>query len=150
MTRQPAVSGTAKPNIGKLLKELENAYSRAVDMRMRMIGLTKTQSDVLYQLYQNASLTQRDICRINNVTEATLSVLISGLERKGLLKRESDTADPRKKRLILTPSAEHLRKAVIDIKVTVYNALVADMSEKRLAGLASDLRQLLGNLEQLG
>ena len=136
-------------SLGTLLKELTNAYARAIDTRMGAIGLTKVQSDVLFQLYQNPNLTQREICRINNVTEATLSVVINGLVRKHLIRRERNISDPRKKKLVLTEKAHHLRPDVLRIKADAYHALVAGLSQVHLERLTEDLRQLLDNLERI-
>jgi len=113
---------------------------------MRLIGLTKPQSDVLFQLYKDPTLTQRDLCRINDVTEATLSVLITGLERKQLIKRQASQDDTRKKLLVLTSSAKKLEPVVLRIKTEMYEALIRGFTAEELRFIAVALKEMAVNL----
>jgi DNA-binding MarR family transcriptional regulator len=100
-------------------------------------------------IFTKTKISRREICRINNVVKATLSVVINGLVRKDLIRRERNISDPRKNKLVLTEKVHHLRPNVLRIKADAYHALVAGLSQVHLERLTEDLRQLLDNLERI-
>jgi DNA-binding MarR family transcriptional regulator len=106
------------------------------------IGLTPPQHGVLVVADNAPGLDQAGIARALGFDRATTGALIQGLERRGLLRRESSAADLRRKTLVVTPSGRAmLRRA---------HAAVRRTSDRLLAPLAkNERRRFVQLLEQL-
>jgi len=106
------------------------------------IGLTPPQHGVLVVTANAPGLDQAGIARALGFDRATTGALIHGLERRGLLRRESSSSDLRRKALAVTPRGRAmLRRA---------QAAVRRTSERLLAPLApGERRRFVQLLERL-
>jgi DNA-binding MarR family transcriptional regulator len=85
---------------------------------------------------------QKDIENEFGITRSTASTVISLMEKKGLLKRESVKEDARLKKLVLTDKAIELNNKVIDS--------LNEYDKKLLTGFSNDeVSQLLSFLERI-
>jgi DNA-binding MarR family transcriptional regulator len=106
------------------------------------IGLTPPQHGVLVVADNAPGLDQAGIARSLGFDRATTGALIQGLERRGLLRRESSAADLRRKTLVVTPRGRAmLQRAQMAVRRT---------SDRLLAPLAAkERRQFVQLLERL-
>ncbi len=105
---------------------------------------------VLGYLYLNSGkdIYQRDIEKVSNLRRSTITSFVDNFEKKGLIKREADTLDARKKKLILTQKGldTHLglEKGLSDGADKIFSGV----TEKELATFNIVLNKMKRNLEE--
>ena len=70
--------------------------------------LSHEQSFALGYLVQNPGAIQRDIAEITRTSAASVSSLLQGLERRGLIERRTEGGNERSKRVYATPAGAKL------------------------------------------
>jgi len=73
------------------------------------IDITAEQWGVLVQLWNQGSISQDELAHLLCVDKSSLSRVLDGMERKGLVARRRDPGDARRKILYGTPAAERLK-----------------------------------------
>jgi MarR family transcriptional regulator, organic hydroperoxide resistance regulator len=100
---------------------LESRVQLAVADRLRDIGLSVPQCDVLTTLTEAEGVSQQDLAKRLYVTKGNISGLLDRLEDAGLVERRSIAADRRQYAIYLTrPGREAAQKAI-----AVQHALIA-------------------------
>ena len=100
---------------------LESRLQLAVADRLRDIGLSVPQCDVLTTLTEAEGVSQQDLAKRLYVTKGNISGLLDRLEDAGLVERRSIAADRRQYAIYLTaPGREAAQKAI-----AVQHALIA-------------------------
>ncbi len=124
---------------------------RLVDGRMAMQGASLAKTKVLmYLLRENPDARAADIAGFFGHAPRTITEMLDGLERDGLIRRVADPADRRAKRIALTTQGrdaveltEPLRRSLID---RIYGAL----DEEERSNLAIILEKLSAAAEAEG
>ena len=118
------------------------AQRKAAEEWVRARELSVEQSFVLGYLAQNPGAIQRDIAQVSRTSAASVSSLLQGLEKRGLVERRTAPGDDRSKRVFATPTGTEL--------ITGFEAAMADADEAILAPLTTreraTLRALLGKI----
>jgi MarR family transcriptional regulator, organic hydroperoxide resistance regulator len=92
---------------------LETRLQLAVAERLREIGLSVPQCDVLTTLTEAEGISQQDLAKRLYVTKGNISGLLDRLEGAGLVERRSTAADRRQYAIYLTaPGREAAEKAI--------------------------------------
>lgn len=84
------------------------AQMKAGEDWIRERELSHAQAFVLGYLVQNPGAIQRDIAQVSRTTPASVSSLLQGLERGGLIERRTESGNERSKRVYATPAGERL------------------------------------------
>jgi DNA-binding MarR family transcriptional regulator len=133
--------------IGFLLRQAQDAFATVMDHRLRAHGLTRPQFGVLSVVVADPGLSAADLARAAMVTPQAINLLVGGLEREGLLRREPHPAHGRV--LQLFPTTEGARRVadayptVIELEEQIVEGLSARqvMAIKRwLVSVATTLR----------
>jgi DNA-binding MarR family transcriptional regulator len=124
--------------IGFLISDVARMMRAAFDRRVRRIGLTRSQWQVLSLLHRRPGVSQAELADLLEVERATAGRTIDRLERKNWVVRRPDAADRRINRLHLTDEAERAQAAM--------GRIAADMLDDAMAALAEDERQVLADL----
>ena len=124
--------------IGFLISDVARMMRAAFDRRVRRIGLTRSQWQVLSLLHRRPGVSQAELAEMLEVERATAGRTIDRLERKKWVVRRPDAADRRINRLHLTDEAERAQAAM--------GRIAADMLDDTMASLADDERQILADL----
>jgi MarR family transcriptional regulator, transcriptional regulator for hemolysin len=124
--------------IGFLISDVARMMRAAFDRRVRRIGLTRSQWQVLSLLHRHPGVSQAELAEMLEVERATAGRTIDRLERKKWVVRRSDAADRRINRLYLTDEAERAQAAM--------GRIAADMLDDAMSSLADDERQALADL----
>jgi MarR family transcriptional repressor of mepA len=114
------------------------AQMKAGEEWIRERELSRSQSFVLGYLVQKPGLIQRDIAEITRTSAASVSSLLQGLERRGLVERRSDDGNERVKRVYATPAGAEL--------IAGFEAAMAGADETILAPLDPTERAALHTL----
>jgi DNA-binding MarR family transcriptional regulator len=125
-----------------LLRWIGFAQRKGADDWVRERGLSMEQAFTLGWLAGNPGAIQRDIARVTRTSPASVSSLLQGLERRGLVERRAEPGDDRTKRVFATAAAVEL--------TTGFGAAMAAIDETILAPLdqheRDTLRTLLGKI----
>ena len=102
---------------------------------IRERGLTHQQSFVLGYLTQSPGAIQRDIVEMTRTTPASVSSLLQGLERRGLIERRTEKGNERSKRVYATEEGSKL--------IAGFDTAMQDAEETILAPLDPHERETL-------
>ncbi|MFF2622239.1 MarR family winged helix-turn-helix transcriptional regulator [Oerskovia jenensis] len=102
---------------------------------IRERGLSHEQAFVLGYLVQNPGAIQRDIAEVSRTSAASVSSLLQGLERRGLIERRTQSGDERRKRVFATPDGAEL--------IAGFDVAMAAADETILAPLTPEERATL-------
>ena len=114
------------------------AQRKAGEDWIRARELTHEQAFVLGHLAQQPGTIQRDIAEISRTSAASVSSLLQGLERRGLVERRTAPGDERRKRVYATPEGAEL--------IAGFEAAMEAANETILAPLDADERATLQHL----
>jgi MarR family transcriptional repressor of mepA len=92
----------------ELVRWIGWAQMKAGEEWIRERELSHAQSFVLGYLAQNPGSIQRDLAEVSRTSAASVSSLLQGLERRGLVERRSDEGNERVKRVYATPAGIEL------------------------------------------
>jgi DNA-binding MarR family transcriptional regulator len=81
--------------------------------------LTKPQYAVMRSIAENPGIEQVALTEVAVSTKATLAEMLSRMEARGLVRREQDPADKRRRFLFLTPAGE----ATLNISIPLGNGV---------------------------
>ena len=124
-------------NLG-LVRWIGWAQRRAGEEWIRARELSHEQAFALGFLVQNPGSIQRDIAQMTRTSPASVSSLLQGLERRGLLERRTEQGDERSKRVYATPAGTEL--------IAGFDIAMAAADETILAPLDPSERELLHSL----
>ncbi|MEU4173033.1 MarR family transcriptional regulator [Streptomyces sp. NPDC026665] len=111
------------------------AQRKAGEDWIRERELSHAQGFVLGYLVQNPGSIQRDIAEVSRTSAASVSSLLQGLERRGLVERRTQDGDDRSKRVHATEAGTEL--------ISGFEAAMAAADETILAPLDQDERATL-------
>jgi DNA-binding MarR family transcriptional regulator len=92
----------------ELVRWIGWAQRKAGEDWIRERELTHEQAFVLGYLTQSPGAIQRDIAQISRTSAASVSSLLQGLERRGLVERRTEDGNERSKRVYATPAGSEL------------------------------------------
>jgi MarR family transcriptional repressor of mepA len=122
----------------ELLRWIGWAQRKAGEDWIRERDLSHEQSFVLGYLTQNPGAIQRDIAAMTRTSAASVSSLLQGLERRGLVERRADGESARIKRVYATPAGVEL--------ISGFDTAMAGTEEVILAPLSPEERATLHDL----
>jgi MarR family transcriptional regulator, repressor for mepA len=121
-----------------LLRWIGWAQRKAAEDWVRERELSFEQGFVLGYLVDSPGAIQRDIARMTRTSAASVSSLLQGLERRGLVERRTEEGDERSKRVYATPTGSEL--------IAGFETAMASADEVILAPLSDDERSTLDAL----
>ena len=122
----------------ELLRWIGWAQRKAGDDWIREREISFEQGFVLGYLVQNPGSIQRDIAQVSRTSAASVSSLLQGLERRGLVDRRTEGGNERSKRVYATPEGVEL--------ISGFDAAIAATEETILAPLDEAERTSLHSL----
>lgn len=134
---------------GLLINKLSNCLRRRSARLQKDLGVSSVQSSVLdYLLVETGRrpVVQRDIEQEFGLRPASATGLLQTLEKSGLIIREADPADARRKRIVFTSQAENLRTAICCEVATAEALLRQGISEQEWHTFMSVGLRMLDNL----
>ena len=86
---------------------------------------------MLGYLVQNPGAIQRDIAQISRTSAASVSSLLQGLERRGLVERRTEDGDERSKRVYATPAGAELIAGFDTAMAAADETILAPLDQRR-------------------
>ena len=118
---------------------LESRLQTAVTERLREIGLSVPQCDVLTTLTEAEGVSQQELAKRLYVTKGNISGLLDRLESAGLVERRAAAVDRRQYEIYLTPAGRETAERAIAIQHALIRATLGRLP-------AGDLDKLEGLL----
>ncbi|WP_433075842.1 MarR family winged helix-turn-helix transcriptional regulator [Dactylosporangium sp. CA-052675] len=118
-----------------LLRWIGWAQQKAGEEWIRERELSFSQAFALGYLVQNPGAIQRDLQQMTRTSAASVSSLLQGLQRRGLVERRTEGGDERSKRVYATPAGAEL--------IAGFDAAMAATEETILAPLDQAERDAL-------
>ena len=113
------------------------------------IDITAEQWGVLVQLWNQDSVSQDELVQLLCVDKSSLSRVLDGMERKGLVARRRDPADARRRILYSTPAADLLKNPCKGVAESVLADMLSGIPPSDHAACISVLRRIKDNIKGL-
>lgn len=131
----PTAEKRPEPMPGDLFRSIRWAQRKRIEEWSRSRDLTFEQAMVLGYLERQPGVIQRDVAEMSHTTPANVSLLLKGLERRGLVERRTEGG---RKRVYATPAGTALAAGL--------DAVLADADEMVFASLDQEERDGLKTL----
>ena len=135
--------------IGLLLAAVRRRQRQTVEMRVRYLQLSNQQFWLLVALVERKGETLAKILAALPMDQPTASRVLAALSRRKLVRLDSDPADRRRRRMVLTPRGEQFGARCLAVAEEVRRAAVAHFSADEIATLRGWLRRIVDNLDEL-
>ena len=133
--------------VGVLLKVCSRENERFLHQKAEELGLTGAQMHILHFICRHSgSIVLRDIEQKFDLTHATASGIITRLEAKGFLRRETDPEDRRRTVLFALRRAEIVDGQVHESILANERQMLTGFTAEEETALAGYLMRLLDNL----
>ncbi|ONI79699.1 MarR family transcriptional regulator [Actinosynnema sp. ALI-1.44] len=129
-----------------LMRGIGWAQRKAGEDWMRERELSHEQSFALGYLVQHPGSIQRDIAEITRTSAASVSSLLQGLERRGLVERRTEGGNERSKRVYATPVAVELIAGFDSVMTAVEDTILAPLDQDERATLRALLTKITAEL----
>ncbi|SFU04488.1 transcriptional regulator, MarR family [Mesorhizobium sp. YR577] len=132
---------------GYLTNWAARLFAKAIDRRLKELGLSSGQLPVFFALGDGGAMSQKALTEIAAIEQPTMAATLSRMERDGIVARAPNPEDGRSALFSLTPSA---MKKALDVR-----AAIATVNADALEGLEGPdreaflamLRGVIANLE---
>jgi MarR family transcriptional regulator, transcriptional regulator for hemolysin len=125
-------------SFGFLLHDIARMMRKRFDQRARVLGLSRSQWQVLAHLSRHEGINQSGLAEILEIENITLGRLIDRLEERGWVERRADPNDRRARLLYSTPKVAPV--------VERMRALAEETRNEALDGLPAAQREVLLDL----
>ncbi|MBD8078353.1 MarR family winged helix-turn-helix transcriptional regulator [Cellulosimicrobium arenosum] len=124
------------------------AQRKAGEDWIRERDLSHEQSFVLGYLTQNPGAIQRDIAEVSRTSAASVTSLLQGLERRGLVERRPAPDNGRVKLVYATPSGSDLIAGFTDAISAIDEKILTPLDEAERSTLQKLLTKIVAELPQ--
>ncbi len=105
------------------------ALARRFDVAMKPIGLNNGQFSLMMSLNRPIPATMKSVCDLLAMDRTTLTAALKVLERRGLVKTETDPKDRRGRLLTLTEAGMAMLSAALPIWTRVHGEIDAELGD---------------------
>ena len=142
---EPAITLTTSL---ELMRWIGWAQRKAAEDWVRSRDLSFEQAFVLGHLDQNPGAMQRDVARTSRTSAASVSSLLKGLERRGLVERRTEGGDERSKRVYATEAGLELISGLATAMAAADESILAPLNETERATLHGLLQKITADMAQ--
>jgi MarR family transcriptional regulator, repressor for mepA len=132
----------------ELVRWIGWAQRKAGEDWIRARELSHEQGFVLGFLVQNPGSIQRDIAQISRTSAASVSSLLQGLERRGLVERRTEGGNERSKRVYATPTGIEIIAGFGAAMAAADETILAPLDQAERATLRALLTKITADLPQ--
>ena len=137
-------------NYFDIMSKAQKGYARLLDPICRQWELTRNELDVLLFLYNNPGFDRAvDIVNRRGLSKSHVSLSISGLEEKQLLRRQEDPHDRRTIRLKLTEQGEKIADIGRMAQKRFFSYLHQGVTEEQIAMMVDLARKVGENIKNI-
>jgi MarR family transcriptional regulator for hemolysin len=133
-------------SFGFLLHDIARLLRKKFDQRARVLGLSRSQWQVLVHLQRHEGINQSGLAEILEIENITLGRLIDRMEEAGWVERRPDPRDRRARLLYMTKKVAPVMERMRALAEETRNEALAGLSPERREALLDLLIQVRGNL----
>lgn len=134
-------------SVGYMLRDTFRAFSRQLALRLAREKVTMGMWYFLRALWEEEGLTQRELSRRIGMMEPTTVSALAAMERRGLVKRERDPNDRRRRIVRLTRKGRNLKAKLLPEAYQANVVALEGVSEAEIRQLKKTLRKMKANLD---
>ncbi|WP_409464598.1 MarR family winged helix-turn-helix transcriptional regulator [Amycolatopsis sp. GA6-003] len=138
--------GTTPTSSLDLMRWIVWAQRKTGEDWIRERGLSHEQSAALVYLVANPGAIQRDLAQMSRTSAASVSSLLRGLERRGLVERRTEPGNERSKRVYATPAGSDLIAGFDTAMTAVEETILAPLDQPERAALQALLAKIAAEL----
>jgi DNA-binding MarR family transcriptional regulator len=132
-----------------LLNRAGARIATAFSEEVRPLGATLQTWRVLAALHERDGRRMGDLSETTSIEVSTLTRLVDGMEKKGLVARRRDAADARAVTLHATPAGRRMTRIILPIAARYEKVALLGFSEAEATVLKTALRRLFDNMDGL-
>jgi DNA-binding MarR family transcriptional regulator len=133
---------------GFVLHETARLFGKRFDQKVRGIGLTRAQCQVLFRLIMNEGLNQARMAELLEIEPISLARLIDRMEQAGWVVRRPDPADRRARLLYLAAKAKPMFERVVAVGLETRAEAMTGLNNAERERLLDLLLRVRGNLSE--
>ena len=130
-------------NIGFIISIALNQYIQQTDSYLNEINLNMSQAKVLLTLYDYDGVSIDFLTRKTYMSKSSVTKAVKHLEKKGLVNKEIDDKDNRKKVITTTDSGRQIQKDALEMNFKIEEKLKKELSSDTIKSLKIQLRELI-------
>lgn len=119
---------------------------RAISQRVAPFGLSLAQHDVLANVVRFPGVTQQEIADRMLVARSNVSMLLSSMEKNGLLRRVKDKDDARVRRVFATSQGEKVAEAALAAQAEVIEKMISAIEPAEVVAVGTAMAKVEGAL----
>jgi DNA-binding MarR family transcriptional regulator len=119
--------------LGYLLVQAHHAFAAAMEDALRDANLSRPQFGTLSVVVAEPGLSSADLARAVMVTPQAVNLLLSGLEREGLVERRAHPTHGRILQIFPTDEGVHRVQTTYPIVIDLENRIAEGLSDRQLA-----------------
>lgn len=132
-----------------LLNRAGARIATAFSEEVRPFGATLQTWRVLAALHERDGRRMGDLSETTSIEVSTLTRLVDGMEKKGLVVRRRDATDARAVTLHATPAGRRMTRMILPIAERYEKVALQGFSEAEATVLKTALRRLFDNMDGL-
>ena len=113
------------------------------------VDITPDQYLLIDLLWDEGPLTQKEIAVKMQKDKNSITKLIDGLEKKGYVRRETDSEDRRKNVVVVTAFGQAQKQEITHIAINAADNILGGIPEDELAAVVDVLNKLNKNMKKL-
>jgi len=141
------MAGKTEPQaLDRLLGQICRLHHARAHTLLEALGLYRGQPPLLWALVADPGLAHSELAARLHVTPATISKMVSRMEKLGILETRDDLEDQRISRVYLTAAGLALHEEASRVAERLGAEVFVDFSDGELLQLEAFLRRMLANL----
>jgi len=136
-------------SIGFQISNTGRKLNQLLSLRFQPYGLTSEQWSVLFSLCEGDGISQRVLSARTEKDPTNVTRILDQLERKGLVKRESNPGDRRSFLLVATAEGRELAVRLQPIEQQLVESLLEGIDPDRLEAFRAVVAQVNRNAEYI-
>ena len=131
---------------GYLTNWAARLLARAIERKLKPLGLSSGHLPVYFALAGGQTLTQKQLAAHASIEQPTMAATLARMERDGLIIREPDPRDRRASFVKLSPAAEEKTEGVLDAVHETNAEALSGLGEAEQEQFRAALRTIIASL----
>ena len=123
-------------------------FARAIDQRLKAIGVSSGQLPVFFALTGGRALPQKELARLASIEQPTMASTLARMERDGLVERRADPDDGRSSLVSLSAKARKKADLVMQAIAEVNAGALDGLPQAERAAYLDSLAKIIAALER--
>lgn len=149
-SEEARVNFPKEQSIGYLIRDNHRSFSRLLASRIAAEEVTVGMWYFLRALWEEDGMTQRELSRRIGAVEPAAVTALDLMERRGLVRRDSDPRDRRRRLVYLTTKAKRLRSRLLPYAIEVNEVALRGIPEEDIQQLQRILLRIKVNFQNNG